>query len=192
MKKILLSLLLCIVTSLFAFTQVTKVSVDSEKQYENNTKTAYLTLHGYYDTDLLDGISRQLNSHPDISLFSFYDNANKTKCMYTANAGLSKTILIDLINDFLSDYYEFDHSNDLPNTEYFEDAKEVKFEVSGIKDDDHKAQIILELSKFGFVNAIKINEQGICKISISKTTRGASIKTAFNDLHLEIIENNTP
>ncbi|MDD4150616.1 MAG: hypothetical protein PHE33_11385 [Bacteroidales bacterium] len=190
MKKTFTLLLLSFMASVLSYAQVTAVSVDSEKNYENNTKTAYLTLRGYYGTDLIEGISEQLNSHPDISLFSFYDNTNNKKCMYTASSDFTELMLVDIINDFMSEYYQFDSSNDLPNTEYFEDIKAVKFNISGITDDNHKAQIISELSQLDFVTAVEINHQGICKISIGKTTKGDTIRTAFNNLNLEIIEIN--
>ncbi|MDD2636563.1 MAG: hypothetical protein PHW82_13810 [Bacteroidales bacterium] len=191
MKKTLTLLVLSFMTSILSYGQVTGVSIDSKKHYENNTTTAYLTLRGYYGTDIIVGMSEHLNAHPDISLFSFYDNKNPKKCMYTANNNLSETTLINIINDFLSEYYEFDISNDLSHTKYFADNKTVKFKVTGINDDNHKDYIISQLSELEFINAIKINQEGICKINTNKTIKGITIITAFNDLNLGIIEIDT-
>lgn len=187
MKKLVLLLassLICV----FTIAQISEVKIDSEKQYENATRTTYLSLDGYYGSELTEGISAHLNSHPDILLFSFYDETNPKKCMYTANNSLNKSILVEIINDFLSGYYQFDMSDDLPYTKYFANVKTVKFNVSGIVDDNHKTQIISTLSLLNFVSEIKINQQNICKISISKTTKGSVIRAVFDELNLEIIE----
>lgn len=185
--KTIICQLLFIVLCISVNAQIVSFSVDAEKQYDNNTKTTYLTLTGSIDNDMIVDIEREIINYPEVNTFAFYKNDAEMKCMYNVNISLSDTEIIQMINDIYDVYLNSDFGIDFPNTVYGADQKTVKFIVSGIIDEGHKQEIIETLSDNPVVVAIEINPQNICKLSVMTNVEKYMIEELFSELDLEIV-----
>ena len=179
---------LCLLSTLIMHGQVTNIDIISSKTYENQKSTNYYNISGFIPAYLIENLSVHIESHPDVEKFSFYDNNNLRKCMCTASCNFNEEILIDLINDFLSQFYDFNINYDFLNTEYFEYNKSVKFIINGINSNEHKESIINQISQNQEVISIEIKDNNICKITINKTTTKQNISEIFDFYDLEIVE----
>lgn len=187
MKKIITIILISGI-SLLSFSQITGFRTNSQKSYQDNKTTVYLELEGHLKTELLEGISENLNSHPDIDLFAFIDPTNPNKCMFTSNSDFTPGNLVDVINDFITEFVEFDNESDLSNTFYFDMHKSTKFKLNRTLNETEKAQLITEVSNQDYVILFEINNENICKLTYLKTTSGNTIRNLFSNFNLEIIE----
>jgi len=187
MKKIVILFLISGIT-LISYSQISGFRTNSQKSYQDNKTTVYLELEGHLKTELLEGISENLNSHPDIDLFAFIDPTNPKKCMFTSNSDFTSDNLVDVINDFIREFVEFDNDTDLSNTFYFDMHKSTKFELNRTLDETEKAQLITEVSNQDYVISFEINDENICKLTYFKTTSGNTIRSLFSLFNLEIIE----
>jgi hypothetical protein len=168
--------------------QITSSKIVSKKSYEDQTQTSYLVLSGHFPSHLIDGLTQHIESHPDITKFSFYDINNINKIMFTADESIDLHLINDLINDFIRQFEDFDISHDLQNTAYFENNKAVKFFVGGIENDEHKNQIINNLLIEEIIISAEINDENICKITMSKVISGELIRNIFESYGLSITE----
>lgn len=186
MKTIIGSILLSFIC-IAATAQIISYNVDSEKQYDNDIKTTYLSLTGSIDESIITDIEREIVNNPDITTFSFFQNGTEIKCMYTVNNSISDAEIIQMINDIYAAYLDSDNGLDFPNTVYSEYEKTVKFILSGILDEDHKQQIIEEISDNASVVAVEINPDNICKLSVMTNVDKYMIQEMFGELNLEIV-----
>lgn len=187
MKKIVILFLISGI-SLISFSQISGFRITSQKSYQDEKSTTYLELEGHLKTELLEGISENLNSHPDIDLFAFTDPAYPNKCMFTSNSDFTTADLVDVINDFITEFVEFDNESDLSNTFYFDMHKSSKFKLNRTLNETEKAQLISEVSHQDYVISFEINNENICKLTCLKTTSGNTIRNLFSNFNLEIIE----
>jgi len=185
--KTIISLVLLGFICLSIEAQIISYSVDSEKQYSNDTKTAYLSLTGSIDESILTDIEREIMSNAEITNFSFYMNGNDIKCMYTGNISVTEAEIVQMVNDIYAVYLDSDDGQDFPNTVYGEYMKTVKFIVSGISDEGHKQQIIEDISENVAVISVEINPENICKLSVMTNVDKYMIEEIFSELNLEII-----
>lgn len=185
--KTIISLVLLGFICFVAKAQIISYSVDSEKQYDNDTKTTYLSLTGSIDESIITDIEREIVNNPDITTFSIFQNGTDIKCMYTVNNSISDAEIIQMINDIYAAYLDSDNGLDFPNTVYSEYEKTVKFILSGILDQGHKQQIIEEISDNASVVAVEINPDNICKLSVMTNVDKYMIQEMFGELNLEIV-----
>lgn len=168
--------------------QIVSFTTDAVKEYNDNTRTSYITLNGIISEDLRVVIERELVSHPDVSLFSFYDNTNFNKCMFTSAISVDESQLVDMINDIIDNYELTIPDIDMLQTVYFSTTKAVKFKVSGITDGESKSKAIDKLLRDKQVVSVEINPNNICKLEITKETHKDYIKKIFTEVGIEISE----
>jgi len=185
--KTIISIILLGFIYFVANAQIISYNVDSEKQYDNDTKTTYLTLIASIDESMMTDIEREIVNNPDITTFSIFQNGTDIKCMYTVNNSISDTEIIQMINDIYAVYLNSDDGLDFPNTVYGDYEKTVKFILSGILDENHKQQIIEEISDNASVVAVEINPDNICKLSVMKNVDKYMIQEMFSELDIEIV-----
>lgn len=185
--KTIICQILFIVICISVNAQIVSFTVDAEKQYNNDTRTSYLTLTGSIDSDMKLDIEREIVNNPAISTFSFLNDTDAIKCMYTVNNSISDNEIIQMINDIYAVYLNSDSGLDFPNTVYGESDKTVKFIVSGITDEGHKQEIIEAISGDASVVSVEINPDNICKLSVMTNVDKYMIQEMFSDLSLEIV-----
>lgn len=156
--------------------QIKSFSVDGSKEYPNKTRTSYLTFSGYIAPDLAGIIATEMSKHPLILVFSFYDETDNLKCMYTSDLRLDDEKIVDLINSIILKnnkeliVYEF------PNTVYNGDTKFVKVEIQGLENEGAKKQVIDELLKYDQVVSVEINNDNYCSILMKNSMNALKVK----------------
>ena len=185
-KVVIIAVLLIIYFSTSA--QVISFVTDSEKDYSDSTRTSYLTINGYIPDDARLIIEQEIISHPDVSNFSFYDNTNLMKCMFTSNASIDEKQIVEMINDIISDYSQLNPDQNIQQIVYRIDDNSFKFKISGIQNDEYKQKIIGELRLNEKVLSVDINLQNMCKMVVTKETDIQFVEKLFSELGLEITE----
>ena len=177
-----------LIVSICLNAQISYLNINSSKTYDNDITTSYGILSGYIPQDLLIDLCTHIESHPDVLKFSFYDSSNYKSFMYSAKSSFDPLNIIDLINDFIEEFIAFDSSDDLANTEYFEDDKAVKFIIQGIINENQKEEIIDQISLEEGIISMEINPNNICKLTIHKGITKHNIIEIFESYSLSIIE----
>lgn len=182
MKKRLLFILFAFVY-LNVNSQVLSFRTDAVKEYDDNTRTSYITLDGVISSDIIPVIEKEILVNQDVKHFSFYDNTNRSKCMFTSVSSVDGKQIVDMINDIISENIREDKNTqpvDIINDEVF------KFNLEGIKDEMHKKQIVEILLRYGWVISADINVDNVCKLVLKKGTEMPEIEKVFENLGLKI------
>jgi len=166
--------------------QIVSYSVDASKSYDTNKKTIYLSLRGFYTDEAAIFIENEILQNPEIIQFSFYDQTNKKKCMYTADIALTEAEFVEMINDILENFGMGKLETDYPQTVYFENEKALKFEIVGVRDEAHRQRIIDELSDNENIISMEIGSGNVCKLVLKRNADMTLIEEYFNDLEVEI------
>lgn len=104
MKRIIL-LLVFIYFTASGFSQITSFSVESSKDYDDNTRISYLYIEGVSNVNQADHIRDAMMKQPMVHRFTFYEkNVNFNKCMIQADKSLDEIYISNLINGILLDY----------------------------------------------------------------------------------------
>lgn len=181
---------------LFAFlcygmnAQVLSFTTDAIKEYEDNTRTSYLTLVGVVPAEIRPVIEIEIKSKPDVLNFSFYDNTNLMKCMFSSAISVDEKQIVEMINDVIEKYSLSNTNQEIQQIGYKEADYAVKFKVSGIKDAEHRQNLINHLNLNDNIISVDINIQNICKMVITKGTDISFIEKLFSELGLKISEIN--
>lgn len=182
MKKRLLFILFALVY-LNVNSQVLSFRTDAVKEYDDNTKTSYITLNVVITPDIIPVIEKEMLVNRDVKYFSFYDSTNRSKCMFTYASSVDEKQIVDMINHIISDNTL--KNNNLQSVNILNDEV-LKFNLEGIKDEMHKKQIVEILLQYGWVISVDINEDNVCKLILKKGIEIPEIEKVFENLGLKI------
>jgi hypothetical protein len=142
--------------------QIVDFEIVSSKTYDNNTSTTYLTLVGDFDKTLCDEITSDLESYPEIQKFSFYDNTDLMRCMFTADLAFDAEKIVQLINDMV---VSGNNSNSLSFANIWKNQNgyEIFFQIDEIVSDLQRRQIEEVLMKDSRIMNAVVNMDD-CKI----------------------------
>jgi len=185
MKKTIL-ICTCILCSFVINAQITSSKLISTKTYENQTQTSYLVLSGYIQEDFKEDLTKQIENHPDIKKFSFYDNTNIMKCMFTSNLSINENQIVDLINDIISEYSLQKIVDKNSMVEKSNSLYVLKFNILDIKNESQKQQILNSLTNNELVFSVDINSDNVCKLVLKEEIEIEFIVNIFEDLGLRV------
>ena len=103
MKKLLqlLNLVLLVLLCFEAHSQVKLENIISEKIYPDNTRTCYLEvgINAFFDKE---NLSKEIENHPKVIRFSFFDNTNLSNCMFKSDVSFTADSMVNLMNNIIS------------------------------------------------------------------------------------------
>jgi uncharacterized membrane protein len=185
MKKTALFFII-ILTGIILNAQVTSSNLISQKIYNDKNQTTYLELSGFIPEYAKEDLTKQIENHPDINKFSFYDNTNIMKCMFTSELSINKKQVVDLINDIISDYSLQKVVNNNSTLGQDNSLQVLKFNILNIKDESQKQQALNALMENDWVSSANINSDNVCKLVLMKEMQMEFIVKVFEDLGLNV------
>jgi hypothetical protein len=184
MKKNVL-VFLFVFTSVFINAQIVSYNLDSAKEYDDNTRTAYLTLIGTVPIELHAVIQGEIMAYPNVLSFSFYDNTDAMKCMYSSENSVDEKKIVEIINEIiLNNSSSLTSYNSQLQAECVQEEV-LKFTISGAVDEAQRINIVDVFSKYTWVKSVDINPDNVCKMVLFKEANIAEIEKIFKELGLE-------
>ena len=104
MKKLLqllLNLILFILLCFDTHSQVKLENIISEKIYPDNTRTCYIEV-GINTFFYRENLTKEIENHPKVIRFSFFDNTNLSNCMFTADVSFTADSIVCLMNNIIA------------------------------------------------------------------------------------------
>lgn len=189
-KAVLLTIIVLSVLGLQA--QIKSFTIDGSKVYDNNTRTSYLTLVGELDKDMADVIVKELESNSDIQKFAFFDSNNLMKCMFTADKSVDEEMIVDFINEVISNYGQEEKPlGSFSKAEIYSDYMIVYFKVDGLSEADDLKSFFRVLDDDELILSVEIIDDGLFKLKTDlKLTPDyiqrmlAQFKSQINDQYL--------
>ena len=185
MKKTFLFFII-ILSGIIINAQVTSSNLLSQKIYDNKSQTTYLELSGFIPEYAKGDLTEQIENHPDIEKFSFYDNTNIMKCMFTSELSMDEKQVVDLINDIISEYSLQKIVDKNSMVEKSNSLYVLKFNILDIKNESQKQQILNSLTNNELVFSVDINSDNVCKLVLKEEIEIEFIVNIFEDLGLRV------
>lgn len=164
MKKTFI-LVILLVAGFFVQAQVLSYGIDASKSYDNNTKTVYLSLEGFYTETQARFIEKEILLIPEIKHFSFYDQSNSKKCMYSSDVSFDDTEILEILNYLIEKSNLVGQETGSPQAYYAGNQKTIKIFLSNV---GNKSLLIDELYEISGVVSVDINNDNVCKIVMEK------------------------
>jgi hypothetical protein len=184
MKKNVLVLLfafMCVMLN----AQILSYNLDSAKEYDNNTRTAYLTLIGTVPIELHPVIQREILANPNVLSFSFYDNTNPLKCMFSSESSVNEMQIVENINEIiLNNSSSFMLNNSQIQVENLKEEV-LKFTLTGSVEEAQRLHVVDVFSKYSWVKSVDINADNVCKMVLYKDANITEIERIFKELGVE-------
>ncbi len=178
MKKIVVSFIVLVV-SLPAFSQMVNYTIESQKAYENGSKTVYLRFEGDFSAQARAVIEREFKTRIAVRQFSFYDQNNPTKMMFTATSGFSERELDEIMAEVHASSSE---TSDAKNTNIRKDRDDldyIKFDIEGVSSKAEMKRVEAKLKSTDFIEYVAFGNLTECKLAVKKGTDMQDIKQAF-------------
>lgn len=146
-----------LVLPFIVFSQVRIGAVDASKTYDDGTRISYLTLEGVLCEDLSEIIVRDIESHPDVLKFSFYNKSNLMQCMLKSTISFDEHVIEGIINNVIAARFgRVEGSKDFKNRGILNEYNISRFSLD-IVDNDLVSKIITEFKESGFISDVNYN-----------------------------------
>ncbi len=171
------------------FAQIKSFSVDASKVNENDIRTAYLTIDGDLEEEIVPIIETELLKNPEIIKFSFDDN-DLHRCMFESKSALTEEMVIGMIKDIFVNYTPIkpEHTN-LVKFENFGEFRFVYFHVSGFGNEQEVKDFIETLVHTKYVLSVERFDDGLYKVKAEQGLTSEDISTLLKKYGASLDEN---
>ena len=179
-------LIIAVTLSIMSYGQIKSFTLISGKEYPNNTRTQYLQLDQQINPSFHVAIKGKLLSNPLISNFSFYDNADYSQCMYTADLSINGDDIIAIMNKVILSNEEIVKDSETTSKQTTTENKYFFYNFNIENETNTINEIIVSLARNPSVVDVKTSDNKSIKV---KTIREMTI-SEFTEI-IDNIDNQT-
>ncbi len=188
MKRILLLTVMSLLV-VSSFAQIKSFTIDASKVYDNGTRTAYLTLEGDLDEEIIQVIETELLKHPEIVKFSF-DKSDLHRLMFESQSELTEEMVVGMIKDIIVNYTPIKPSDtDFAKFEDFGELRFVYFHVTGFANEQDQKYFIEALAHSKYVISVERFDDGLYKVKAEQGLTCEDISTLLKTYGASLDEN---
>jgi hypothetical protein len=178
MRRLIVSLIILAI-SLPVFSQMVDYTIESQKSYDNGTKTVYLSFQGDFNEHVRAVLEREFKTRVAIKQFSFYNQNDPTKLMYTATSSFGEQELDDIIAEVNASSGGKTTAKSHNISAKRENLEYMKFHVEGVSSKEEMKRIVQKLKSYDFIEYAAFGSLTECKLAVQQGADVQDVKEAF-------------